>query len=71
MISHPMTSLMRLLLALMVVLSGCQLESLSQRQSRQRQQFLGAGAHTNQPLQWIGHLSQRGRAAQSRNPSHP
>ena len=63
MISHPMTSLMRLLLALMVVLSGCQLESLSQRQSRQRQQFLGAGAHTNQPLQWIGHLSPDADAA--------
>ena len=39
MISHPMTSLMRLLLALMVVLSGCQLESLSQRQSRHASSF--------------------------------
>ena len=63
MISHPMAPGLRLLPALLVLLWGCQLENLSQRQARQRQEFFGQAASTDKPLHWIGHLSPDADAA--------
>ena len=57
MITHPWTSFTRLLPAVLLLMSGCQLESFSERQARQRQLFVGDTTSSKQPLQWIGHLS--------------
>ena len=57
MITQPMALGSRLLLAVVVLLSGCQLESFGERQARQRQLFVGDTTSSKQPLQWIGHLS--------------
>ena len=56
MITDPLASFARLLPAVLL-LSGCQLESFSERQARQRQQFMGDTTSSKQQLQWIGHLS--------------
>ena len=41
----------------MLLLSGCQLESFSERQARQRQQFMGEAASSQEPLLWISRRS--------------
>ena len=56
MITHPWTSFTRLLPAVLL-LSGCQLESFSERQARQRQQFMGEAASSQEPLLWISSRS--------------
>ena len=48
MITHPWTSFTRLLPAVLLMMSGCQLESFSERQTRQRQQYLGEAASSQQ-----------------------
>ena len=57
MITHPLASFTRLLPAVMVLLSGCQLESFSERQARQRQQYLGEATSSQQPLLWTSRRS--------------
>ena len=57
MITHPLASFTRLLPAVMLLLSGCQLESFSERQARQRQQYLGEAASSQQPLLWTSRRS--------------
>ena len=57
MITHPLASFARLLPAVMLLLSGCQLESFSERQARQRQQFMGEAASSQEPLLWISRRS--------------
>ena len=57
MIAQPMTLGSRLLLAVVVLLSGCQLESFSERQTRQRQQYMGEAASSQKPLLWISSRS--------------
>ena len=52
MITHPLASFTRLLPAVILLLSGCQLESFSERQTRQRQQYLGEAASSQEPLLW-------------------
>ena len=52
MITDPLASFARLLPAVLL-LSGCQLESFSERQARQRQQYMGEAASSQQPLLWI------------------
>ena len=56
MITDPLASLARLLPAVLL-LSGCQLESFSERQARQRQQFMGEAASIQRPLLWISRRS--------------
>ena len=57
MITHPLASFTRLLPAVILLLSGCQLESFSERQTRQRQQFMGEAASSQQPLLWTSRRS--------------
>ena len=57
MITHPLASFTRLLPAVMLLLSGCQLESFSERQARQRQQYMGEAASCQQPLLWTSRRS--------------
>ena len=57
MITHPLAWLWQVLLALMMMLSGCQLESFSERQARQRQQFMGEAASRQEPLLWTSRRS--------------
>ena len=57
MITHPWTSFTRLLPAVLLMMSGCQLESFSERQARQRQQFMGEAANSQEPLLWISRRS--------------
>ncbi len=57
MITHPLASFTRLLPAVMLLLSGCQLESFSERQARQRQQYMGEAASSQQPLLWTSRRS--------------
>ena len=57
MITHPLASFARLLPAVLLLLSGCQLESFSERQTRQRQQYLGEAASSQQPLLWTSRRS--------------
>ena len=57
MITHPLASLARLLPAVVVLLSGCQLESLSQRQQRQRHHYLGDAVSSQKPLLWTSRRS--------------
>ena len=56
MITDPLASFARLLPAVLL-LSGCQLESFSERQARQRQQFMGEAASSQKPLLWISRRS--------------
>ena len=56
MITHPLASFARLLPAVLL-LSGCQLESFSERQARQRQQFMGEAASSQKPLLWTSRRS--------------
>ena len=56
MITHPLAWYARLLPAVLL-LSGCQLESFSERQTRQRQQYLGEAASSQQPLLWTSRRS--------------
>ena len=57
MITHPLASFTRLLPAVIVLLSGCQLESFSERQTRQRQQYVGEAASSQEPLLWTSRRS--------------
>ena len=57
MITHPLASFTRLLPAVILLLSGCQLESFSERQTRQRQQYLGEAASSQEPLLWTSRRS--------------
>ena len=57
MITHPLASFTRLLPAVMLLLSGCQLESFSERQTRQRQRYMGEAASSQQPLLWTSRRS--------------
>ena len=56
MITDPLALFARLLPAVML-LSGCQLESFSERQTRQRQQYMGEAASSQQPLLWTSRRS--------------
>ncbi|MGB1193611.1 MAG: hypothetical protein ACPG22_03825 [Prochlorococcaceae cyanobacterium] len=47
----------RLLLAVLVLLSGCQLESFAERQARQRAGYLGEAASSQEPLVWTSSSS--------------
>ena len=57
MITHPLAWYARLLPAVLLLLSGCQLESFSERQTRQRQQYMGEAASSQQPLLWTSRRS--------------
>ena len=57
MITDPLALFARLLPAVMLLLSGCQLESFSERQTRQRQQYMGEAASSQQPLLWTSRRS--------------
>ena len=57
MITQPMALGSRLLLAVVVLLSGCQLESFSERQARQRADYLGETASSQKPLIWTSSSS--------------
>ena len=57
MITDPLASFARLLPAVLMMMSGCQLESFSERQARQRQQFMGEAASSQKPLLWISRRS--------------
>ena len=57
MITHPLAWYARLLPAVMLLLSGCQLESFSERQARQRQQYMGEATSSQQPLLWTSRRS--------------
>ena len=54
--THPLAWYARLLPAVLL-LSGCQLESFSERQARQRQLFMGEAASSQEPLLWISRRS--------------
>ena len=54
MITQPMALL---LLAVLVLLSGCQLESFGERQTRQRADYLGEAASSQEPLVWTSSSS--------------
>ena len=56
MITASLASFARLLPAVLL-LSGCQLESFSERQMRQRQQFMGEAASSQEPLLWTSRRS--------------
>ena len=53
----PLAWFARLLPAVMLLLSGCQLESFSERQTRQRQQYMGEAASSQEPLLWTSRRS--------------
>ena len=57
MITQPMALGSRLLLAVVVLLSGCQLESFGERQARQREDYLGEAASSQKPLIWTSSSS--------------
>ena len=57
MITQPMALGSRLLLAVLVLLSGCQLESFAERQARQRAGYLGEAASSQKPLVWTSSSS--------------
>ncbi len=57
MITQPMALGSRLLLAVVVLLSGCQLESFAERQTRQRADYLGEAASSQEPLVWTSSSS--------------
>ena len=57
MITQPMALGSRLLLAVLVLLSGCQLESFAERQTRQRADYLGEAASSQEPLVWTSSSS--------------
>ena len=57
MITQPMALGSRLLLAVLVLLSGCQLESFAERQTRQRADYLGEAASSQEPLVWTSRRS--------------
>ncbi len=57
MITQPMALGSRLLLAVLVLLSGCQLESFAERQARQRAGYLGEAASSQEPLVWTSSSS--------------
>ena len=57
MITDHLASFTRLLPAVLLLMSGCQLESFSERQARQRQQYLGEAASSQQPLVWTSRRS--------------
>ena len=57
MITKPMALGSRLLLAVVVLLSGCQLESFGERQARQRADYLGEAASSQKPLVWTSSSS--------------
>ena len=57
MITQPMALGSRLLLAVLVLLSGCQLESFAERQARQRAGYLGEAASSQEPLVWTSRRS--------------
>ncbi len=57
MITQPMALGSRLLLAVLVLLSGCQLESFAERQTRQRADYLGEAASNQEPLVWTSSSS--------------
>ena len=57
MITQPIALGSRLLLAVLVLLSGCQLESFSERQARQRADYLGEAASSQKPLIWTSSSS--------------
>ena len=57
MITQPMALGSRLLLAVVVLLSGCQLESFAERQTRQRADYLGEAASSQEPLAWTSSSS--------------
>ena len=57
MITQPMALGCRLLLAVVVLLSGCQLESFAERQTRQRADYLGEAASSQEPLVWTSSSS--------------
>ena len=57
MITQPMALGSRLLLAVLVLLSGCQLESFGERQTRQRADYLGEDASSQKPLVWTSSSS--------------
>ena len=57
MITQPMALGSRLLLAVLVLLSGCQLESFAERQTRQRAHYLGEAASSQKPLVWTSSSS--------------
>ena len=57
MITQPMALGSRLLLAVLVLLSGCQLESFAERQARQRADYLGEAASSQEPLVWTSSSS--------------
>ena len=57
MITDPLALIARLLPAVMLLLSGCQLERFSERQTRQRQQYMGEAASSQKPLLWISSRS--------------
>ena len=57
MITQPIALGSRLLLAVLVLLSGCQLESFGERQARQRADYLGEAASSQKPLIWTSSSS--------------
>ena len=57
MITQPMALGSRLLLAVVLLLSGCQLESFGERQARQRADYLGEAASSQKPLIWTSSSS--------------
>ena len=57
MITQPMALGSRLLLAVVVLLSGCQLESFAERQARQRAGYLGEATSSQKPLVWTSSSS--------------
>ena len=59
MTTDPLASFTRLLPAVLLMMSGCQLESFSERQARQRQLFMGDAASSQELLLWISRRSPR------------
>ena len=57
MITQPMALGSRLLLAVLVLRSGCQRESFAERQARQRAGYLGEAASSQEPLVWTSSSS--------------
>ena len=57
MITQPMALGSRLLLAVVLLLSGCQLESFGERQARQRADYLGEATSSQKPLVWTSSSS--------------
>ena len=57
MITQPIALGSRLLLAVLVLLSGCQLESFAERQTRQRADYLDEATSSQEPLVWTSSSS--------------